>query len=69
MPPPRVGRSLRNGNDQSFTGRAGRECSVVILLANGTDLTPWATLTVNILAVPVEANLFSDFCVPIMAAP
>ena len=37
---------------------------MVIILANRTDMTPLTTLTIDILAIPVEAGLIGDFCVP-----
>ena len=39
---------------------------MVIILTNGTDMTLFKTLTVNILAVPVEADLLGDFYVPVV---
>ena len=41
---------------------------MVIALADGTDMTPLTTLTVDILAIPVEADLLGDFCVPILSS-
>ena len=41
---------------------------MVIVLTDGTDMTLLTTLTVDILAIPVEADLLGDFCVPVLSS-
>ena len=59
---------LEDRNQIVISWQAGQECSVVIPFTNRTDMTPLTTFTADILAIPVEADLFRDVHILIVSS-